>query len=139
MFRSDLQDLDHGRYWHFFTDWESAILNVDPRPSFLFFRQSTICGRRACNVTLPNLWIKCLQCGINLKWKAKAVQRQHVTSAIRRFSREGNKRAASNTTHLIRHIEKNKHSKNTSSLKQYRQRHKSNKLTDTLKRKGKYP
>ena len=34
------------------------------------------------NVTLADLWIICLQCGNNLNWKAKVVQRRHVASAI---------------------------------------------------------
>ena len=44
--------------------------------------------RRARNVTPTNLWIECLQCGNNLEWKAKAVQPQRVTSAIRPFCKE---------------------------------------------------
>lgn len=63
------------------------MLNVDPgqviftsavvnRAKFVTER------RRARNVTLANLWIKCLQSGNNLSLKAKAAQQQHGASAI---------------------------------------------------------
>ena len=48
-----------------------------------------------CNITLPNLWIKCLQCGNWLIQKAKAVQWQHVTSI---WPLSG---AVFNTTHYV--------------------------------------
>ena len=44
--------------------------------------------RCAGNVTLANLWIKCLQCGNILILTEKAVQQCYVTSAIQPF-REG--------------------------------------------------
>ena len=66
--RSYLQNWDQARYGHFSTDRGSAILN--PRPFFFCFlflfkyfyvtAQFVAECRCARNVTLANLWIKCL-------------------------------------------------------------------------------
>lgn len=88
MSRSELQP-DMG-YFH-----RSGIDSFErgPKPDFfvVFFyigAQFVAEHRRARNVTPTNLWIECLQCGNNLEWKAKAVQPQRVTSAIRPFFKE---------------------------------------------------
>ena len=62
---ADLQDRDQGTYGHFFTERGLAIFNVDPCPRFIYlFRAQFVAElRRTCNVTLANLWIKCLQFG----------------------------------------------------------------------------
>ena len=83
----------------------------------------------ACNVTLGNLWIKCMQCGKWLNYKAKALLQRHVTSAIRPL-RGGEMKEL----HLkIQHVKnRNSQSYTASSLKKQT-------LADTLKRKEKYP
>ena len=69
MSQSDLQDRNRGRYGHFSTDRGAAILNVDH--IFFYIRAQFVAELRcACNITLANLWINCLQCG-DLSLKAR--------------------------------------------------------------------
>ena len=139
MSQSDLQHLDCGSMDIFML---IGMCNFErgPKPDLVFYIRAQFVAELRCtrNVTVANVWIKCLRCGNILNQKANAVQRRHVTSAIWPLHSGVTK---FNTTHLTRHIKKQKHVKLNNELTQAIQAKtwKQQTLADTFERTEKYP